>query len=317
MKKIILILVCIAIMFTLFGCGASMDKYSAAGAVESPAAEAAPMEEEAIYEEEVVYEDAKAEEAGIADVGLTKVEDTSRKLVYTCDFQINTSEFEKDYNNIIISIEKSGGYIENEYTEGTPPTTTNDYGRYSSITARIPVENYNMFTSVVSGIGTVTSKNQYTEDISDRYYDTESRIELLNEQKDIYMDLLKDAENMEDIIVLQEKISECIYEIEELEGSKKGMDKRVDYATVNINLNETVAAHNIEGVEKSLGKRAGEALELGLAAVGEFFEGFAIVMAAIFPALIVAAIVIVAILFIIKGVKKLKNKIKAKKNGEK
>lgn len=323
MKKIILIVICVIMLFTLFGCAAQMAQDMLSGDYgdykyeESAAAPAYP--EEAYTEEGYVLEEPVAEGApgmGGMEMGIGDIPQTSRKLVYTCDFTIKTSEFQKDYNKIINSVSEVGGYIQNEYTEGTPPTSTNDYGRTSDISARVPVENYGEFTEKLSGVGTVVSKNQYTDDISDSYYDTESRIELLNEQKERYMQLLEEATEMEDIIMLNEKISECIYNIEELEGSKKSMDKQVDYATININLNETVNSEYIEGEKIPTSERAKEALSMGFTGVGEFFEGFAIVIAAIFPALLVIAAITVAIVFIVKGIKKLKNNIKSKKENK-
>ena len=120
------------------------------------------------------------------------------------------------------------GYTESESTYGQKPTTQNAAGRSSSFVLRVPVGNYENFIDGISSIGELESKNLYTQDISSNYYDNEARIEVLEERKDRLMEHLQAATDMEDVIALEAELSDVLYDLDQLKGSQRGMDKQVD-----------------------------------------------------------------------------------------
>lgn len=64
----------------------------------------------------------------------------------------------------------------------------------------------------------VTWQDDSAENISEQYYDTQSRLETAQIKLARLQELLKKAENMEDIITIESAISETEYEIERLSG---------------------------------------------------------------------------------------------------
>lgn len=302
MKKALFIAVCLVlcVCFCLGGCAAEYDAD----------ADYAVPEEEVITEEAAVEEESSA--SGIGDIGsVTVSQDETRKLQYTLFLSIDTNEFDKDYAKIISEMRRSGGYVEYESLSGSETSSYGRYGRFISLTLRIPVENYEDFASSISKVGNITSKETTTQDLTENYYDLESRIELLEERKQRLMGHLQQATKMDDIIMLEDEISDVIYELESLEGSKRGIEKKTEYATVDISMSEYLNADSITQQDKLT--NAGDAFNMTLKGMGEFFEVFGLGLAAAAPVLILIAAIAVGTVFAVKGIKKLLRKIKNSK----
>jgi preprotein translocase subunit SecG len=320
MKKItiILLIAVLGISLLLGACASQTESGESTAmmpdkaAIDGGYAAEAPMPEPAT--EESVAGSGSSDEWGIADLesGNVVLPNSSQKLVYSSDFSINTSEYEGDYKKIKDLLAANDGYVESESTYGQKPTTQNSSGRSSSFLLRVPVDNYEVFISGISGIGELTSKNLYTQDISSNYYDNESRIEVLEERKARLMEHLKAATEMEDVIALEAELSDVLYDLDQLKGTKRGFDKQVDYATVSVYLYEVPDASSLQAVNGSVGDRASNAFNLSMIGIGNFFNEFAVFMAGAFPVIIVILIFLAAAFGIVFGVRKLGRKVKSR-----
>lgn len=91
--------------------------------------------------------------------------------------------------------------------------------------------------------------------------------------------LLSKAENMEDIIDLENAISETEYQIEQLTGSLRHYDSLVDFATIDVRLREVLRLTTVEEAPPTFGSRLGNAFTGGLRSFGDFLQGLAIFLA--------------------------------------
>ena len=324
MKKLLAIVAALVIFgVCLAGCSApaQTEDYSNIGAgyeAEAPA-------EKAVVEDEIAAEDTAAQAAdGIEETGGGSAQpvvisnDENRKLVYTADYSLETAAFDKDYAALYQAIAAAGGYVGSESTSGTKPESINDAGRTSSITARIPVGKYEAFLSAIEGIGTVISKNQNTEDISTSYYDTESRIELLEDHYKRLQEHLAKTTKMSDVIELEKEMRDVLGELDVLRGSKRHMDDMVAMCTVNVSMTEVVKTENVTdgGEKESVADRAGESFAASMEGVGIFFQEFFVGFMGVLPALIVIIVIAGIVLAIIMLVKKRKKPQKQAKKPE-
>ncbi len=321
MKKIVIILLAAAMFASLLLGACAMQtetSESVAVAPEKAAYDSGYMDgeygesmtSEAVMEESAAG--ASSDEWGLGDLDNAVLPETDRKLVYSSDFTISTPAFETDYAKILDAVTRFGGYVQSESTSGQAPTTENSSGRSSYFELRIPVENYEAFIGEVSAIGVLESKNLYTEDISSNYYDNESRIEVLEEEKARLMEHLKNATEMEDVITLESQLSDVLYQLDQLKGARRGMDNQVEYATVGISLYETTVAGNLSDSQGTVGERAANAFSLSLIGVGNFFKEFAVFMAAAFPVILVILIFLAVAFGIVFAVRRLIKKRKSK-----
>ena len=167
---------------------------------------------------------------------------------------------------------------------------------------RVPAEQFADFCAQMGTLCHVTWQDDSAENISEQYYDTQSRLETAQIKLARLQELLKKAENMEDIITIESAISETEYEIERLSGTVRHYDALVDYATVTLELSEVYRLSGTEDAPKSFGEKLGNAFTDGLAAVREGLEDFAIWLAyswlgiLIFAAVVFAAVKLIGCL---------------------
>lgn len=307
MKKIITVMVCTVLFLT--ACSAVPAETDSSGAMSAPEAnyESTSKGEEASVETET------AEEAGgLGGLSTPSLPETNRKLTYSASFDINTKQYDSDYAKINEELSAVSGYVANEESSAYSSETGKNYGRNSYLSLRVPVDNLNAFMENLSGIGEVVGKHRSTDDLTAQYYDTDARIEMLNIRKDRLMGYLANATNAEDIIAFEQELSDVLYELDQLQGSKRQMDQQIDYATVDVTLTELITPETIGADGQPLGDRASDAFSMSMTGVGEFMENFAIFWAAALPVLILIAIFAVVIYAVIRLILWLRKKYYAK-----
>ena len=82
------------------------------------------------------------------------------------------------------------------------------------------------------------NKNIGSEDVTETVTDLESRIETLDARIAKLTELLDQAETMEDVITLEERIDDAIASKEELLGEQGDIQNKINESTVYIYLNE-------------------------------------------------------------------------------
>lgn len=324
MKKIILVLLCGLLLVSFTACSALPSQSAPAMTDEYPKEEPAsygeyaseasafPQEESA----EAVM-DGEVESGTGLGMDTANIPDTNRKLVYHANFTIHSRNFVEDYNAILNKLKESQGYVESETTNSTVPDAVSYSGRSSSLSVRVPVDNFETFFTGVAGIGNVVEQSRSTDDITGNYYDTESRIKLLEAERDRLLGYLQSATKPEDIIAYEKRLSEVLYDLDQLQGQKRSMDDLVDYTSLSIELYEIVEAGSVPIDENGLplDERANDAFTKSMSGVGKFMEDFAVGFAAAAPVLILLAVIAVIVLVIIKLIKVLRKK--AGKNTDK
>lgn len=307
MKKLAIAILCVMLLFC--SCAATSNDMSNDTAAQAPTESAA-----------VEYAPEQSGETGAQDVensiGQINIPETDRKLVYTSSFSIESKQFDEDYQTIMDQLGIYEGYVESESTYGQPPKDYDDMGRTSSMTLRVPVDRLNQFLASISGVGTVVEKNTQTEDVSLEYYDTESRIKLLEDRITRLETHLEQATSADDIIQLESEISEALYELDQLESSMRKINSLIDYATVNIELYEVARGDIVVNKDETLGERSKNAFESSWEGLKTFGEGFLVVLSALAPILIVLAVIAAIVLGIIWGVRRRKRKKREKKQGQ-
>ena len=165
------------------------------------------------------------------------VVETSRKIYYTVDMNIDTEDVNNSLNYYTEEAIKLNGYISNSniVTSGV-----------SYVTYRIPTESLTQFLDYIDNDSNskVTRKSISTSDITSKYNKVEARLEILYASRQSYVNLLEKANNLSDIISLQNKIEDIDTEILQLENEKGSYDNLLDYSTIKIYFNAKVEKNN-------------------------------------------------------------------------
>ena len=300
-KKCFAFLLALIMALLAVGCGsksaAATETASAAGwgMDTNYATDAAYKEETGDFKEEDVTSEEELE---------TPVEN-GRKLIKTVFLSLQTTEFDSMISNLSTKTTELGGYIETSSVSGNSYYYRNT--RYASYTIRIPSTKLNEFVNVVSELGNVTQKNESVEDVTLQYVDVESRKKALETEQERLMELLSNAENMEDLLAIESKLSDVRYEIESYGSKLRMLDNQIDYSTVNVDVDEVERVTDTG--EKGFFEEVKDRFEDSLYIVGRDIRELAIGILGSLPILAVWAVFIAVIVIVVRTVvKKIKKK---------
>ena len=192
-----------------------------------------------------------------------------------------------------------GGYIENSSVWGSSYYNTGST-RNSEYTVRIPSDRLDEFIEVVGSLGNVTYKNESVEDVTLQYVDVESRKKALETEQARLLELLEKADNLEDLLTIESRLSEVRYELENYGSQKRLLDNQIDYSTVHITVNEVERITEVK--ERTFFEEIGYRFNDSLYIVGAGLKGFVIGIIGSLPIIAVWIAVIAGIVLILRKV---------------
>ncbi len=225
------------------------------------------------------------------------------KLVYHCNLEIETLDYAATMTSVKETISKYGGIIQSEsesdsgyewYYENYRKTSGT---MHNYLEVRIPSKDYNNFLSELDGVGKVISKSTSVDNISQQYYDTTAQIEALQIQEKNLLAMLEKCETIEDMITVEQRLSEVQYELNNLQTTRRYMDMDVAYSYVNIGITEVMEyRQDSEPVKKNTFV---DRLKNTIVSTGRgflsFLEGLLFLIIRMAPYLII--LVVIALLF--------------------
>ena len=300
----------------LGGCGSKADR-SSATAADMKMAEEAAYDADGAYLSDDIYSVDSAEVTDVVaeDGAVTpQVEDTSRKLIKNVNLSVETETFEELLATITEKTESFSGYIEESYTYNG----SNYYGRgtrNASMTVRIPAQQLDAFLSSVSEVSNVISRNDSVSDVTLQYVDMESHKKALTAEQDRLLELLEQAESVEDIITIESRLSDVRYQIESMESQLRTLQNQVSYSTVYLDIQEVEKLTPVE--EQTRGEMIREGFVDSLYGVGNGLLDFGTAVIIDLPYLVVWAAVILLVILIIRLLRKHRKNKEQKKMQEK
>ena len=308
MKKALSLLLAALLVFALCACG-SADTPSSAPAASYDMA----------YTEDAFPAEAE-EYGGFAVTGGTQLESGSgaapegspEKLIYSASATVETTEFDGTIEKLSALVEQYGGFVEsssvngsNYYTQSRGYSST----RCASYVIRVPSDRFSTLMSSLSTLGNVPYSHTYTENITAQYYDTDARLTAYQTQEARLLEMMEAAKTVEDLIAIEEKLTELRYQIESLQSTLKNWDRQVSYSTLDLSVQEVIE-YTPES-RMSYAEELALALSNGLKRTGEFFKDLLLLIVGALPALVILAVVLAILIPVWKKRRKAR---KARKN---
>ena len=159
---------------------------------------------------------------------------------------------------------EAGGYFQSAQVEGGSLRDQNA-ARYGNYVIRLPEENFSAFLDQSGALGYVVRRSESSENVSQAYYDTETRLAAQRTKQERLLALLAQADTMESIIELENALSETEYEIQSLTTDLEHYDDLIDYATVDLYLAEVLSLSQTPGETAGLGERMAAGLSASTA----------------------------------------------------
>lgn len=229
------------------------------------------------------------------------------KIITTIYLRFETTEFEGSTTELEKIVKKYKAYVESSDISYNQHYNNKSY-RYGSFVVRVPKDSVANFKSELNGIGNIISENINKEDVTKNYRDMESRLKVITTKEERVLALLAKAEKIEDIIALENQLGETIAEKESLKASLMDIDNKVDFNTINIEIQEVEKLSNTETIETSFGTRVANAFSNSLYGFKNSMENLVISLIYLLPFIIVLGIVIYLVYMLTKRFAKRKDK---------
>ncbi len=253
----------------------------------------AAMEEPAEYES---YEEAADYDAENGAQPAPEPEERAEKIVRNATVSITTPRFETDLQLIQDSVRSLNGRIAASTTEQRSAASRRAY-----LTVQIPAENLDAYLESIGGIsGRVTRKEISSENITEQYYDTRARLDNAIVKRDRLKELLNKAEDVSDLLEIENNLSETQATIDYLTGRIRSFDTRVAYSTVTITLTEETPAQSVTEKDNSFFSRLRNGLRYSFESIWAFLQNIFLFLLIALPWLAIAALIGLSVYLVLK-----------------
>ncbi|RLG50751.1 MAG: hypothetical protein DRO00_08250 [Thermoproteota archaeon] len=178
------------------------------------------------------------------------LEIVERMVIYTAQISIEVEDVEAAAYRIQSIAEGSGGFVQRISISG-------EERKSGLITIRVPQDKFYEVLRQIESVGNVTNKEVSGEDVTEKYIDLEARLKNAKREEERLLAILDKATDVDDILKVEKELMRVRETIETLEGQLRYLERRVEYSTISVFLEETArppVISNVKVVEVSTTK---------------------------------------------------------------
>lgn len=240
--KFLFSMLMVAIALSIFSCGG---KDGAIATTETQSAAPRMSAKTAAFTDTAVFEDVVMEEAVEAEMdygavpeptvagasgggsgGQNPVGQQERKLIKTGSISLEVEQLASAEEAVLEWCQSFGGYVASSFNHETN----------AAFTVRIPSVHFDAAMAAAGNLGRVRSRNVSTQDVSEQFYDLQTRLDTRKILRDRLQSYLAQAKNMEDLLHIERELNSTLTEIESMEGRMRRLSNQIDYSTITVDL---------------------------------------------------------------------------------
>jgi hypothetical protein len=151
-----------------------------------------------------------------------------KKIVKTATLNAEVKDYKAFSTGLYEKVRSYGGYVSNERQNQT------EYKIENSMTIRLPVDRFDeAMNGLLAGATAINEKTVSSEDLTGEFVDGRSRLEAKKQVRLRYLDLLKQAKNMAEILEVQQEINAIQEEIETVNGRLNSINHSSAMSTIH------------------------------------------------------------------------------------
>lgn len=231
-------------------------------------------------------QETQAQPAGVIPASLPLVP-AGRALVITVTSQIEVDDVEASVDRLRKAVAGRGGYVAGSTQSGE------EEARSAQLEVRVPSDKLDAFRSDLRGLGEPTSETEHVEDVTEQRADLGARLRNARAQEARLLSLLAEkSANLADVIAVEKELGSVRESIERMEAQQRGLDGKIQLATLNISLRpKTVAVwkHPIASI--------GNAVVNGLHHAWTLVVGLCVVAATVLPSIAALLLIFSCVFF--------------------
>jgi len=177
-----------------------------------------------------------ADEEMVAPTTEQKTNETvERKLIKEGRVEFETDNLNSTRKTIFEAVKKYNGYVSSDQEFKSPGRKSN------TVIVRVPADSFdNLLSDATKGVEKFESKEINVKDVTEEFLDIQARLKTKKELELRYIDLLKQAKNVTEILEIEKQIGQLRSEIESIEGRLKYLQDRVSFSTLTMTFHETI-----------------------------------------------------------------------------
>lgn len=175
------------------------------------------------------------------------------KIIREANLTLETEQYDDDMQALRALVEENAGFITSNEEWGS-----GEYSRHMTLNVRVPSGALDSFMEQAKTIGSVLSSGITETDVTDQYTDTDRRLKAYQKQYDRVLEMMDQAQTVDELIQIESELSRLEIEMEDCQGALNYWDGRVQYSTVTIDVDEVKRAAE---EDQPLGQQMQNALE--------------------------------------------------------
>ncbi len=177
-----------------------------------------------------------------------------RYLIKNATLTIEARDVQGVTANVIADARKLKGYVSGLHETIDPLGT-----RSVTFTVRVPFTQFDAFLQGFEAQGKVLDREVTTEDVTEEYVDTQSKVHNLKATESRLLTHLSKTGKLSDTLLVEKELNRVRQEIDQLTGRLKFLAHRISFSTFTVTIRETAHAQAITPPETfSAGKVASD-----------------------------------------------------------
>jgi hypothetical protein len=165
----------------------------------------------------------------------------ARKEIRNANFELRVKNVDEADQKLRAALQTAGGFVQSSQVEGQKES-----GRRMTITIRVPAAGYESTFKAITDLGEEITRKEWTEDVTQEYYDLEARIKVKEAHLAQLKKLYEKAGTIPEMIQLEQEIARVQAEIDSLKGRYQFLSNQVAFSTMTIYLYEPGAPAPIQ-----------------------------------------------------------------------
>ncbi len=194
--------------------------------------------------------------------------DWDKKIIKTANLNLEVKDYNTYYSAFREKVRSLGGYVAQE------EQTQSDYKIENTLTIKVPVDQFdNAVVLLTNNVEKINERKISSQDVTTEFVDTKSRMESKKQVRQRYIDLLKQAKNMEEILSVQSEINSIQEEIESASGRIEYLGHSSTFSTINLIYYQVLNSSAKDNDSPSFRTKLSSAFKTGWSWIGELFVG--------------------------------------------
>ena len=194
--------------------------------------------------------------------------DWDKKIIKTADLKIEVKDFKSFADFVHKNSKQYGGYIANEEQNQSGEKLE------ATISIKVPVDQFESLINQFPSSEKLIEKKISTDDVTGEVVDTKSRLQAKEQMRLKYLEFLKQAKNMEEVLKVQSEINNIQEEMEAASGRVNYLSHQSAFSTINLTFYQILPGYTPSNDNPGFFARTGDAFSKGFSIISEIIIGF-------------------------------------------